>query len=123
MTSYLHAKEDFGHSKKLVRLSDIMISETESVLENKWAVFPRHIELAFSVGKEGLSKPVVLKPKNDKYEMAFGGNRLKVAQINGFTHVDAIVVTTDAEVRTLHDLMTELPPHEGKSPTHGGKHS
>ena len=77
--SYLAAKEDFGYEKKLVQLSDIMISETESVLENKWAVFPRHIELAYSIGKEGLSKPVVLKPKGDKYEMTFGGNRLKVA--------------------------------------------
>ena len=121
--SYLDAKEDFGYEKKLVRLSDIMISETESVLENKWAVFPRHIELAYSIGKEGLSKPVVLKPKGDKYEMTFGGNRLKVAQINGFTHVDAIVVKTDVEVKELHNLMTELPPHEGKAFSHGGKHS
>tara|TARA_R110001606_G_scaffold396261_1_gene570051 strand:- start:620 stop:988 length:369 start_codon:yes stop_codon:yes gene_type:complete len=120
--SYLDAKEDFGYEKKLVRLSDIMISETESVLENEWAVFPRHIELAYSIGKEGLSKPVVLKPKGDKYEMTFGSNRLKVAVISGFTHIDAIAVQTDEEVKKLHDLMTQLLPHAGKSITHGGKH-
>jgi len=120
--NYLAAKENFGYEKTVVCLSDIMISETESVLENKWAVFPRHIELAYSVGKNGLSKPIVLKTKGNKYEMTFGGNRLKVAEINGFTHIDALVVETDEEVEKLHDLMTQLPPHEGKSFTHGGKH-
>ena len=118
----LKAKEDFGHKKTVVCLSDIMISESQSVLENSWAVFPRHIELAYSIGKNGLSKPIVLKAKGNKYEMTFGGNRLKVAEINGFTHVDAIVVETEDEVKVLHDLMTQLPPHEGKSLTHGGKH-
>ena len=121
--NYLPAKENFGYEKTVVCLADIMISESESVLQNKWAVFPRHIELAYSVGKDGLTKPVVLKAKGNKYEMTFGGNRLKVAEINGFTHIDAIVVETDAEIKILHDLMTQLPPHEGKSVTHGGKHS
>ena len=119
---YLEAKEDFGYIKKSVCLSDIMISETESVLENKWAVFPRHIELAYSIGKNGLSKPIVLKTKGSKSLMTFGSNRLKVAEINGVTHIDAIVVKTDAEVKKIHDLVAELPPHEGKSATHGGKH-
>jgi len=118
----LKAKEDFGYKKTVVCLSDIMISESQSVLENSWAVFSRHIELAYSIGKNGLSKPIVLKAKGNKYEMTFGGNRLKVAEINGFTHVDAIVVETEDEVKVLHDLMTQLPPHEGKSFTHGGKH-
>ena len=120
---YLQAKDGYGHTKKAVALSDIMISETESVLENKWAVFPRHVELAYSVGKSGLSKPIVVKEKHGKFEMTFGGNRLQVAVISGFTHIDAIAVQTDEEVKKLHDLMTQLPPHAGKSITHGGKHS
>ena len=120
---HLKADNAYGYKKQIIALSDIMISKTESVLENKWAVFPRHIELAYSVGKNGLSKPIVLKTKGNKYEMTFGGNRLKVAEINDFTHIDAIVVETDEEVKKLHDLMTQLPPHEGKSFTHGGKHS
>jgi len=120
---HLKADNAYGYKKQIIALSDIMISKTESVLENKWAVFPRHVELAYSVGKSGLSKPIVLKTKGNKYEMTFGGNRLKVAEINDFTHIDAIVVETDEEVKKLHDLMTQLPPHEGKSFTHGGKHS
>ena len=119
---YLEAKRDFGYTKKPVCLSDIMISETESILENRWAVFPRHIELSYSIGRNGLDKPVVLKAKGVKYQMTFGGNRLKVAELLGVTHIDAIVVKTDAEVKTLHDLMIELPPHEGKSVADGGKH-
>ena len=39
-----------------------------------------------------------------------------------FVPVDAIVVETDEEVKILHDLMTQLSPHEGKSVIHGGKH-
>jgi hypothetical protein len=59
----LTAENDFGRTKQTIALADIMISETESVLDNKWAVFPRHIELAFSIGKNGLKKPIVLKKK------------------------------------------------------------
>ena len=120
--NHLKADNAYGYEKQIVALSDIMISETESVLQNKWAVFPRHIELAYSVGKNGLSKPIVVKEKDGKFEMTFGGNRLQVAAISGFTHIDAIAVRTDEEVKRLHDLMTQLPPHEGKSITHGGKH-
>src|SRR5210317_2410958 len=120
--NHLKADNDYGYEKQIMALSDIMISEAESVLQNKWAVFPRHIELAYSVGKSGLSKPIVVKEKDGKFEMTFGGNRLQVAVISGFTHIDAIAVRTDEEVKRLHDLMTQLPPHEGKSITHGGKH-
>jgi hypothetical protein len=120
--NHLKADNAYGYEKQIVALLDIMISETESVLENKWAVFPRHIELAYSVGKNGLSKPVVVKEKHGKFEMTFGANRLQVAAISGFTHIDAIAVRTDEEVKKLHDLMTQDPPHEGKSITHGGKH-
>ena len=119
---HLKANNAYGYKKQTVALSDIMISETESVLRNKWAVFPRHVELAYSVGKSGLSKPVVVKEKHGKFEMTFGANRLQVAVINGFTHIDVIAVQTDEEVKKLHDLMTQDPPHEGKSIAHGGKH-
>ena len=120
--NHLKADNAYGYEKQIVALSDIMISETESVLQNKWAVFPRHVELAYSVGKSGLSKPIVVKEKDGKFEMTFGGNRLQVAVISGFTHIDAIAVRTDEEVKKLHDLMTQLPPNEGKSIAHGGKH-
>ena len=59
----LTAENDFGRTKQAIALADIMISETESVLDNKWAVFPRHIELAYSIGKSGLKKPIVVKKK------------------------------------------------------------
>jgi hypothetical protein len=116
----LTAENDFGYTKQAIALADIMISETESVLDNKWAVFPRHIQLAYSIGLNGLNKPIVLKRKANKFEMTFGGNRLKVAVTNGFTHIDSIIVETDEEVKQLHDLMNKLPPHEGKSFVDGG---
>lgn len=117
----LTAENDFGYTKQLVALADIMISETESVLDNKWAVFPRHIELAYSIGKDGLKKPIVLKETLTGYQMTFGGNRLQVACLNGFTHIEAIVVQSEEAVKKLHDLMTTMPPHEGKSICDGGK--
>src|SRR5210317_2199324 len=120
---HLKADNDYGYKKQIVALSEIMASQAESVVDNKWAVFDRHIELAYNIGKYGMSKPIVVKEKDGKFEMTFGGNRLKVAVLNGFTHVDAIVVKTDEEIKKLHDLMTKLPPHEGKSITHGGKYS
>ena len=117
----LTAENDFGYTKQSIALADIMISETESVLDNKWAVFPRHIELAYSIGKNGLKKPIVLKKQNDKYAMTFGGKRLQVAALNDFSHIEAVIVETDEEVKALHDLMTHLPPHEGKSFVNGGR--
>lgn len=116
----LVAENDFGYTKQAIALADIMISKTHSVLNNNWAIFPRHIELAYSIGKHGLKKPIVVKQKEDKFEMTFGGNRLQVAVLNGFTHVDSIVVDSDDEVKRLHDLMSEMPPHEGKSFAYGG---
>jgi|694.fasta_scaffold59528_7 hypothetical protein len=117
----LTAENDFGRTKQAIALADIMISETESVLDNKWAIFPRHIELAYSIGKSGLKKPIVLKKKNNKYAMTFGGNRLQVAALNNFSHIEAVIVETNEEVKALHDLMTQMPPHEGKSFTNGGR--
>lgn len=117
----LTAENDFGLTKQAIALADIMISETESVLDNKWAVFPRHIELAYSIGKSGLKKPIVFKKKDNKYAMTFGGNRLQVAALNNFSHIEAVIVETNEEVKALHDLMTKLPPHEGKSFANGGR--
>jgi hypothetical protein len=116
----LTAENDFGYTKQVIALADIMISDTESVLDNKWTIFPRHIELAYSIGSNGMKKPIVLKRQADKFQMTFGGNRLKVAVTNGFTHIDSIIVETNEEVKQLHDLMTQLPPHEGKSFANGG---
>jgi hypothetical protein len=61
----LTAENDFGRTKQTIALADIMVDEEHSVVDvaNNWAVFPRHIELAYSIGKSGLKKPIVLKKK------------------------------------------------------------
>ena len=97
----LTAENDFGYAKQSIALADIMISETESVLDNKWAKFDRQRAVAEHILANGLKNPIIVVADGDKYRFAASGARIQFAVMNGYTHIDAIVLTDEAEVRPL----------------------
>ena len=97
----LTAENDFGYTKQAIALADIMISETESVLDNKWAEFDRQRAVAQHIEENGLKNPIIVLADGDKYRFTASGARLQYAVKNGYTHIDAIVLTDESEVRPL----------------------
>ena len=99
----LIAENDFGYTKQVIALADIMVDEEKSVVDvaNTWAVFPRHLQLATSIASEGLKNPIIVLADGDKYCFVASGGRIQFAVINNYTHIDAIVLTNEADVRTL----------------------
>jgi hypothetical protein len=96
----LTAENDFGYTKQAIALADIMIS-AESVLDNKWAEFDRQRAVAQHIEENGLKNPIIVLADGDKYRFTASGARLQYAVKNGYTHIDAIVLTDESEVRPL----------------------
>jgi hypothetical protein len=97
----LTAENDFGYQKQTIALADIMVSETESVLDNKWAEFDRQRAVAEHIAANGLKNPIIVVADGDKYRFTASGARLQFAVKNGYTHIEAIVLTDEADVRPL----------------------
>ena len=99
----LTAENDFGRTKQTIALADIMVDEEHSVVDvaNNWAVFPRHLQVATSIASEGLKNPVVVLADGDKYRFTASGDRIQFAVVNGYTHIDAIVLENEEDVRPL----------------------
>lgn len=97
----LTAENDFGYQKQTIALADIMISETESVLDNKWAEFDRQRAVAEHIAANGLKNPIIVVANGNKYRFTASGARLQFAVKNGYTHIEAIVLTDEADVRPL----------------------
>lgn len=99
----LAAENDFGYAKQPIALADIMVDDEKSVLDsaNSWAVFPRHLQVATSIASQGLKNPIIVLANGDKYRFVASGGRIQFAVVNGYTHIDAIVLTDEADVRPL----------------------
>ena len=97
----LTAENDFGRIKQTIALADIMISETESVLDNKWAEFDRQRAVAEHIAANGLKNPIIVVADASKYRFVASGARLQFAVKNGYTHIDAIVLENEKDVRPL----------------------
>jgi hypothetical protein len=97
----LTAENDFRYTKQAIALADIMISETESVLDNRWAEFDRQQAVAKHIEENGLKNPIIVLADSEKYQFVASGARLQYAVKNGYTHIDAIVLTDESEVRPL----------------------
>lgn len=97
----LTAENDFGRTKQTIALADIMISETESVLDNKWAEFDRQRAVAEHIAANGLKNPIIVIADGDKYRFVASGARLQFAVKNGYTHIDAIVLENEEDARPL----------------------
>ena len=99
----LTAENDFGRIKQTIALADIMVDDKQSVVDvaNNWAVFPRHLQVATSIASQGLKNPIIVLADGDKYRFTASGGRIQFAVVNGYTHIDAIVLTDEADVRPL----------------------
>lgn len=67
--------------------------------------------LANSIKEHGILEPLLVRPKNDKYELVAGERRLKAAQIAGFDQVPVIIKGfSDKEtiqIRLIENLQRE----------------
>jgi len=97
----LTAENDFGYTKQAIALADIMISKTESVLNNKWAEFDRQRAVAGHIAANGLKNPIIVLADGDKYRYVASGARIQFAVKNDYTHIDAIVVQNESDIRPL----------------------
>lgn len=99
----LTAENNFGYTKQVIALADIMVNEEKSVVDvaNTWAVFPRHLQVATSIASQGLKNPVIVLADGDKYRFCASGGRIQFAVVNNYTHIDAIVLTNEADIRPL----------------------
>lgn len=99
----LTAENNFGYTKQVIALADIMVNEEKSVVDvaNTWAVFPRHLQVATSIASQGLKNPVIVLADGDKYRFCASGGRIQFAVVNNYTHIDAIVLTNEVDVRPL----------------------
>ena len=97
----LTAENDFGRIKQIIALADIMVDEEQSVVDvaNNWAVFQRHLQVATSIALQGLKNPIIVLANADKYRFTASGGRIQFAVVNGYTHIDAIVLKDEADVR------------------------
>lgn len=99
----LTAKNDFGCVKQTVALADIMVDAEKSVVDvaSSWAIFPRQYMMALDIHRNGLSNPIIVRQDGDKLSFAASGCRIQYAILNGYTHIDAVVLSDDSEILVL----------------------
>lgn len=99
----LIAQCDFGCKKQLIPLSDIMVDGEKSVVQvaPDWAIFARNLQIASSIAKDGLKNPVIVLADGSVYKFVASGARIQYAVVNRYTHIDAIVLESETEVRPL----------------------
>jgi hypothetical protein len=82
-----------------VALADIMNGDKPvTEIAKKWAIFPRQYLMALDITKNGLIFPIIVKKEGDKLLFAASGCRIQYAVLNGYTHIDALVLENDAEI-------------------------
>ena len=99
----LNAELDFGYDKQPIALLDIMVNGENSVVDvaADWAIFDRQKAIAESIATEGLKNPVVVLADGNKYRFTASGARIQYAVMNGYTHIDAIVLEDETDIRPL----------------------
>lgn len=97
----LKAENNFGHIVQEIPLSDIMLNETKNVYEYKSAIFRRQFVIGCSIAANGLKNPIIVLADGDKYKFVASGARITYAILNGYTHIDAIVLNDESEVLPL----------------------
>jgi len=82
-----------------VALAEIM-DGNKSVTEvaEHWAIFSRQRLMALDIAKNGLTFPIIVKKDGDKLLFTASGCRIQYAILNGYTHIDALILEDDAEI-------------------------
>ena len=96
--SVLKAKNNVNSVE--LALADILVDEEKSVVDvaEHWAIFSRQYIMALDIAKNGLTFPIIVKKDGDKLLFAASGCRIQYAVLNGYTHIDALVLEDDAEI-------------------------
>jgi hypothetical protein len=82
-----------------VALADITTGDKPvTEVAEYWAIFPRQYIMALDIAKNGLTFPIIVKKDGDKLLFAASGCRIQYAVLNGYTHIDALVLEDDAEI-------------------------
>lgn len=99
----LAAENDFGYTKQVIALADIMVDEEKSVVDvaPDWAIFKRQYMVASSIASDGLKNPIIVLADGDKYRFSASGGRIQFAVMNGYTHIEAIVLNDEKDVQPL----------------------
>lgn len=82
-----------------IALAEIM-NGNKAVTEvaEHWAIFPRQYIMALNIAKNGLTFPIIVKKDGDKLLFTASGCRIQYAILNGYTHIDALILENDAEI-------------------------
>jgi hypothetical protein len=96
--SVLKAKNNVNSVE--LALADILVDEEKSVVDvaEHWAIHPRQYIMALDIAKNGLTFPIIVKKDGDKLLFAASGCRIQYAVLNGYTHIDALVLEDEAEI-------------------------
>ena len=83
-----------------VALADILIDDKKSVVDvaEHWAIHPRQYIMALDISKNGLTFPIIVKKDGNKLMFAASGCRIQYAVLNGYTHIDAVLFESDADI-------------------------
>jgi hypothetical protein len=82
-----------------VALADITIdNKPVTEVAEHWAIFPRQYIMALNIAKNGLTFPIIVKKEGDKLLFTASGCRIQYAILNGYTHIDALILEDDAEI-------------------------
>ena len=83
-----------------VALADILMDDEKSVVDvaEHWAIHPRQYKMALDIAKNGLNFPIVVKKDGVKLKFAASGCRIQYAVLNGYTHIDAVLYESDADI-------------------------
>jgi hypothetical protein len=82
-----------------VALADITIdNKPVTEVAEHWAIFPRQYIMALNIAKNGLTFPIIVKKEGDKLLFTASGCRIQYAILNGYTHIDALILEEDAEI-------------------------
>ncbi len=73
-------------------------------------------ELAISIKNYGILEPLLLRPKNDKYEIILGNKRYQAAKMVGLSEIPALVKEVDDEVFNQYTLINRLQQKQSQNP-------
>ena len=65
-------------------------------------------ELVQSIKENGLLNPIIVRPKDNKYEIISGHRRLKAMELNGYEQIDAFVKELDDDEATIQMVDSNL---------------
>ena len=98
----LKASMDFNRTVEQVALADIYqgdVPVTQAAMS--WGTHNRHLHIFKSISTDGLNNPIILLRKDGKLNFVASGARIQYSVILGYTHIDAIVLDDESEVRPL----------------------